>query len=178
MSARKTRSGVTRRNGFESEPCPLCTGLWDIGHLRCNSHMRNVLLLSFIFAGALTLAAQTPSTGTTPAKQAPATGTAAPAKPAPATGTAAATKPAPAPAPAATAAAPAKPAQTTDAAATAKQTTTTGTGTAKPRATSGTRATVPAPAGRSGVALRVTDMSGRNALWRAGRTDGTDDAPG
>ena len=125
--------------------------------------MRNVLLLSFIFAGALTLAAQTPSTGTAPAKQAPATGTAAPAKPAPATGTAAATKPAPAPSPtpAATPAAPAKPAQTTDAAATAKQTTTTGTGTTKPRATSGTRASVPAPAGRSGVALRVTDVSGR-----------------
>jgi mannose-6-phosphate isomerase-like protein (cupin superfamily) len=119
--------------------------------------MRNVLLLSFIFAGALTLAAQTPSTGTTPAKQAPATGTAAPAKPAPATGTAAATKPAPV----ATTAAPAKPAQTTDAAAPAKQTPTTGTGTQKPRATSGTRATVPAAAGRSGVALRVTDMSGR-----------------
>jgi mannose-6-phosphate isomerase-like protein (cupin superfamily) len=42
------------------------------------------------------------------------------------------------------------------------QTPATGTGTAKPRATTGTRpaTTTPAPAGRSGVALTVTDMGG------------------
>jgi len=103
--------------------------------------MRNVLLLSFIFAGALTLAAQTPSTGTAPAKPAPAPATTAP-------------KPA-----AATAAAPVTPA--TGTAAPATQTPTTGTGTAKPRATTGTRTTTPAAQGRSGLALTVADMSGR-----------------
>lgn len=120
--------------------------------------MRNVLLLSFIFAGALTLAAQTPSTGTAPAKQAPATGATAPAKPAPAPAAspAATTKPAPA----ATTAAPAKPAAATDAAAAPKQTTTKGTGTTQTRGTSG-KTTTTAPAARSGITLTVTDKSGR-----------------
>lgn len=106
--------------------------------------MRNVLLLSFIFAGALTLAAQTPSSPPAQGKPAPAPAAAAPAKQTP---------------PAATA--PANPAPAT-AAKPSGQTSTTGTGTAKPRPTSGTRTTTPAPPARSGITLNVADMSGRS----------------
>ena len=107
--------------------------------------MRNALLFSFIFAGALTLAAQTPSSAPAQAKPAPAPA-AAPAKQTPP--------------PATTAPATAKPAPT--AAATPTQTSTTGTGTTKPRPTTGTRATTPAPAARSGITLNVADMGGRS----------------
>jgi mannose-6-phosphate isomerase-like protein (cupin superfamily) len=100
--------------------------------------MRNALLFSFIFAGALTLAAQTPSPA--PAKPSPAPAS-TPAKQTPPPAATAPAKPAPAPA-------------------TAGQTPTTGTGTPKPRSTSGTRASTPAPA-RSGITLRVSDMGGR-----------------
>jgi mannose-6-phosphate isomerase-like protein (cupin superfamily) len=105
--------------------------------------MRNAFLLSFIFAGALTLAAQTPSA---PAQTKPAT--AAPAKQTPA------------PAPAKPAAAPAKPAAAPATTAAPAQAPTTGTGTTRTRATTGTRTTAPA-AGRSGIALTVADMTGR-----------------
>ena len=161
MSCAETRVEGLDGSVGTSNCHPLCTGLWDIGHLRCNSHMRNVLLFSFILAGAVTLAAQTSSTGTAPAKQVPATGAAAPAPapakpaPAPATGAATTTKPAPA----TTTTAPAKPAAATDAAAAAKQTTTKGTGATKTAGTAG-RTTTTAPA-RSGITLVVTDKSGR-----------------
>ena len=146
MSGRKTRLRATvGGQDANQDTYPVCTGLWYLGLLRCNSHMRNVLLLSFIFAGALTLAAQTPSSAPAQAKPAPAPA-AAPAKPTPP--------------PAATAPAAAKPAPAAAAAPT--QTSTTGTGTAKPRPTSGTRATTPAPAARSGITLNVADMGGRS----------------